>query len=328
MNNRLFYMLLAAALLVSGSFILLKSQKKALRMAVTTEEEQAFFDWKSLFNKNYESMNEHTYRLSVFVRNVHDIIAHNSGESTYTKGINQFSDLTKEEFKSKILMTLPELNPTGEKFVNNVNATPSSVDWRGKAVTPVKDQGQCGSCWSFSTTGVMEGTFALNDEDSSMLSFAEQQLVDCCGADGFGCQGCEGAWPYQAASYIEAKGIVTEDKYPYTAMDGTCSVKGGDYKTTNHSMIEAGNLDDLAAASALHPVSVCVDATNWSSYSSGVFDDCSTNIDHAVLLVGYSPDYWIVKNSWNTSWGEQGYIRLARGNTCAIANVAMTTTKQ
>ena len=125
-----------------------------------------------------------------------------------------------------------------------------------------------------------------------------------------------------AFTYVKSKGITTEKAYPYTAVDGSCSVSGGAFKVGGYVDVKAGDVTQLAAAVAGRPVSIAVDANNWQLYSSGVFSDCSTSLDHGVLLVGYTADAWIVKNSWGSSWGEKGYIRLARGNTCGLANSA------
>ena len=123
-----------------------------------------------------------------------------------------------------------------------------------------------------------------------------------------------------AFKFVKDNGIVHEDQYPYKAVKGTCSQKTGPFKITGFTDIN--NCNTLASELAGRPISVAVDATNWSPYKSGIFNNCKTSLNHGVLLVGLSDQYWKVKNSWGTSWGESGYVRLARGNTCGICNVA------
>jgi len=149
---------------------------------------------------------------------------------------------------------------------------------------------------------------------SAILS--EQQLVDCSGS--YGNQGCNGGWPSAALKYVKDKGIATSSSYPYTAKTGTCKTQGGSFKIS--SIGSAKGCSALQNGINSRPISVCVDASNWSKYSSGVFTNCSTKINHAVLLVGVAGGNWKIKNSWGTSWGERGYIRLGSGNTCGVCN--------
>lgn len=162
-----------------------------------------------------------------------------------------------------------------------------------------------------------------------MKSFSEQQLVDCCGAKGFGCQGCSGAWPEDAMNYIVKYGLMGESEYPYTARNGNCKVTEAGKLVLNAThpwiMVPKGDTNQLASALKTEPISVCVDASKWSLYRSGVFNNCRTQpLDHAVLLVGMSEDgTWRIKNSWGTGWGENGFIRLSGGNTCGVAEHAI-----
>jgi len=218
-------------------------------------------------------------------------------------------DLSKEEFTSKYL----GLKGEEEKPVNeNVHemtwkAAPASVDWRtsGK-VSAIKDQGQCGSCWAFSTTGSLESASAIFGK--GLESFSEQQLVDC--STSFGNQGCNGGLMDYAFEFVIKNGITTEDAYPYKAVDQDCSQPTGDFKISKYTDVKKPGIlkktcPDLINAVALQPVSVGVDAEEWQFYSGGIFSDCQKTLDHGVLAVGYDTESnWIVKNSWGTSWGE------------------------
>jgi len=207
------------------------------------------------------------------------------------------------------------------------------VDWRTKgAVTPIKDQGQCGSCWAFSTTGSTEAAHFL--ATGELVSLSEQNLMDC--STSYGNQGCNGGLMNNAFKYIIAnKGIDTEASYPYTAKDGTCHFTAANVGATvaGYKNVVAGSESSLQASVAIEPVSVAIDASHnsFQLYKSGVYYESkcsSSNLDHGVLAVGYGTtddsaktDYWIVKNSWGTSWGTAGYIQMTRNNknNCGIA---------
>jgi len=202
------------------------------------------------------------------------------------------------------------------------------MDWRKKgAVTPVKDQGQCGSCWAFSTTGSTEGAHQI--ATGKLVGLSEQQLVDCSSAQGN--QGCNGGLMDQAFQYIISNpGIASEEAYPYTAQDGTCNTAAKSVTMiTGYTDVTSGDEGALMKAVNVGPVSVAIEADQscFQFYSGGVLNDptCGTQLDHGVLAVGYGTlsgqDYWIVKNSWGTSWGvESGYVFIAKGiDECGIA---------
>jgi len=201
-----------------------------------------------------------------------------------------------------------------------------SLDWRTKgAVTPVKDQAQCGSCWAFSTTGSVEGANQI--KSGQLQSVSEQQLVDCAGSAGN--QGCNGGLMDDAFEYIiKNGGIGSEASYPYTARDGKCKQVPSVATVSKYTDVKKNDETGLMSAVNIEPVSVAVDAESWSSYRKGIMSGpCGKSLDHGVLAIGYGTDagqdYWLVKNSWGTSWGESGFIRLIRNkNECGIAEAA------
>ena len=190
------------------------------------------------------------------------------------------------------------------------------VDWVAKGwVSPVKNQGQCGSCWAFSATGAME-SWSLSKGKSANL--AEQQLVDC--SRSYGNQGCNGGWPSSALKFAKDHGMASTSQYPYVARDQTCKMTSGDFKIAGTATFSG--CSGLTNGINAHPLSVTVDASNWSPYKSGVFNNCKSSINHAVLLVGVTGGNWKIKNSWGTGWGSSGYITLASGNTCGLCQYA------
>jgi C1A family cysteine protease len=280
-----------------------------------------FESWKSKHGIKFASEFENAYRERIFLENLAKINSHNSNPyKTYEQGLNQFSALTTEEFSQQYLGTIvPE---SSNNIENNDYEVIGDIDWVGKgAVTAVKNQGQCGSCWAFSATGGLEGLSFL--ADGTLGNFSEQQLVDCSGT--YGNQACNGGLMDNAFKFVKDHGITNEDAYPYKAVKQTCKTNSGDFKITGFTDIK--NCNDLANALVGRPISIAVDATNWSPYKSGVFSNCKTSLNHGVLLVGTDGDNWVVKNSWGASWGEKGFIRLAKGNTCGLCNVASYPTK-
>jgi len=245
--------------------------------------------------------------------------------------MNKFADLTQEEFGAMYCGYDPEMiqNSGNPPIMIENSDLPDAVNWTAAgAVTGVKDQGACGSCWAFSTTGSVEGANAI--ATGTLTSLSEQQLVDCSTAQGN--EGCNGGLMDYAFQYIISNnGITTEASYPYTGVDGSC--KSGVSKAVTISSfkdVPSGDETTLLAAVTQQPVSVAIEADQlaFQFYSTGVFSAaCGTNLDHGVLAVGYGTDagkdYWIVKNSWGASWGEKGYIRMIRNkNQCGIALAA------
>jgi C1A family cysteine protease len=273
--------------------------------------------WKKENNKAYGSDAEDKLRMEVFYGNYNKVQDTNSQNLSYRYKLNEFADLTSEEFKSQYLGLKNNANKAKNVRSLSTDNLPSSVNWVTKgAVTPVKNQGQCGSCWAFSTTGSSEGAYFL--KNGELKSFSEQQLVDCAGGI-YQNQGCNGGLMDNAFNYIQDKGIELESEYGYTARTDSCKYDASEtvMKVASHNDVNQTDAD-LAAAVAQTPVSVAIDANPLQLYFGGIYSDweCGTQLDHGVLVVGYGSengkDYYLVKNSWGASWGEQGYFRFAR----------------
>merc|ERR550517_2394951 len=278
--------------------------------------------------------------MKVFLDNREKVLSHNArfanGEVTFELGMNKFGDLLSTEFAAmyngytrKLRTGTETVFMAPENFV-----APTSVDWRTEgAVTPVKNQGACGSCWAFSTTGSLEGQHFK--KTGELISLSEQQLVDC--STDYGNYGCDGGIMEFAFMYIaDIGGITTEDEYPYMASEGYCLYDDSMAAATvsDFQTIRRGSEHDLeAAVSEIGPISVAIDAGHrgFQMYKHGVYHSllCSnTRLNHAVLAVGYGSEggdkYWLVKNSWGATWGDHGYIKMSRGrnNNCGIASQA------
>lgn len=311
-----------------------------------TSEWSKFEQFLERFHKKYESLEDLEHRFQIFRDNLRTIFEHNAdSRANYTLGINQFTDLTPGEFQAQYIGGLSKDVEVGSKCSafkpsgSSSSSVPVALDWRTKnAVTPVKDQGQCGSCWAFSSTGAMEGAWAV--AKGQLISLSEQQLVDC--SKKYGNLGCKGGFMDNAFSYAIDYGMCSEMEYPYTASGGTCNT-GCKPVTSLSSLsvdinacmdVPANNQLALKEAVARGPVSIAIEADTrvFQMYSGGVITGsaCGTNLDHGVLIVGYGEEngikYWLVKNSWSNTWGDQGYIKIERSdseNDPGVCGIAM-----
>lgn len=301
--------------------------------------DKAFSDFLAKYGKTCSGDCEK--RMANFKHNVEYIDAHNAMNGRYTMGLNHFADMSFEEFSAMLLLprgTFTAPHKAHHTHVVANTAAPAAVDWRDSgAVTPVKDQGFCGSCWAFGTTGTIEGVMAV--KTGKLIPLSEQQLVSCAwnyGWGPYGNNGCDGGMPFRAMEYImDNNGIDTSDSYPYIMMDGLCTFRRDRVgaKISGYVNVTMGDENALKdAVATMGPISVAIQVLeSLVFFGQGVYyePNCSSKYDdlnHAVLVVGYGTtpkgeDYWIVKNSWSTYWGDLGYVLMARnrGNNCGIA---------
>lgn len=300
----------------------------ALAAPLSTEQKQFLFTkFVTQYNKQYETV-EVLNRYNIFSSNIEKIVAHNAVNADLKLGVNQFADLSSEEFRSMLKLQAPKSKatmPCGSKAPVHKASSPNqeNIDWRkaGDYVAPVQNQGQCGSCWAFSAVAPFESAWAIKTK--KLVKLSEQQLVDCAGSHGN--EGCNGGLMTTAYDYyIENGGACSADEYGYTARDGSCKKCSPVAKISGYKVV---NGKDLVNAIAVNPVSIAVAASGFAFqfYSSGVIKDgsCSDkNLDHGVVVVGYAnksgsdPDHYIIRNSWGGSWGEQGHFRAQANVDC------------
>jgi cysteine peptidase B len=301
----------------------------AAQSGITDEDRKEFAQWKVEYGKSYAN-GEEEMRLQNYVDNRAKAAALDAENPLATFGVNEFSDLSEAEFgvyhNAQDFYALPkdpsvtEWPAYSDEDVNKALAT--SIDWVSKgAVTGVKNQGSCGSCWAFSATGNIEGQWKL--AGNKLTSVSEQQLVDC---DHMGDQGCQGGLPENAFKYVKKSGLETEQQYSYTGRGGSCRAQGTPAVTiSGQTSIQHNEGQMLTFLQQKGPISIGVDASRFQTYRGGVMTSCSAGqLDHGVLIVGYGTQggstYWKIKNSWGGSWGESGYIRVAYGKGCAGLN--------
>jgi len=297
-------------------------------------EWQAF---KDKHGKSYANIMEEVHRMKVYSDNKayveKHMKEHAEGKHTFTVELNKFADLTTEEWSATykgLIMGSTEPHkmqePSGKPQVD-------ALDWRDYGmVTAVKDQGQCGSCWAFSSTGAIEGAWGRSHTYQDIISLSEQQLVDCTRQSPYGNQGCNGGWMDAAFHYVKDHGgIASEASYPYETRDNNCrdAYYSSVSTVTGWTDVIKGNEASLQDGLNWGPVAVAIDASKQSFqlYSGGIYNEpacSSTQLDHGVLVVGFGPGYWIVKNSWGPNWGLQGYIQMTKDyyNQCGIATSA------
>jgi cathepsin L len=292
-----------------------------------------FRSWMRKYDVTYKSYNQLTYSYDIWKNNYDKVNEHNS-KNTFQLEMNRYGDkylCNQHIYANRVLSSQEYTDP--ELFPYNINNLPKSVDWRNKSVvTNIKDQGQCGSCWAFSTVGSIEGQHAL--KTGHLVSLSESQIVDCCHIGGVA--GCGGGFMTDAFQCVmQEKGLDTESSYPYVPLDENCALSNGTVGATikGYVNVTGGEHGLQIAVATVGPISVAIDASGFSfqMYKSGVYyePECSpTFLDHAVLVVGYGTtnngtDYWVVKNSWGQNWGENGYIRMSRNrdNNCGIATI-------
>merc|ERR1719429_986235 len=300
-----------------------------------------FDEFKEKHNRNYDSKVEHSKRLDLYRQNMRFIHSKNRQGLSYSLASNHLADKSEQEIRVLRGRTFDRsLKYNGGKprvySSQQLRDAPDTLDWRlYGAVTPVKDQSVCGSCWSFGSVGSLEGTLYLNT--NKLVRLSQQALIDC--SWGFGNNGCDGGEDFRVYQWmIKHGGIPTEDSYgPYLGQDGYCHLNESSVglKIKGWVNVTSGSVDALKVAIAAHgPVSVAIDASHksLSFYSNGVYyeEKCSNDInglDHAVLAVGYGElngqKYWLVKNSWSTYWGNDGYVLMSqKDNNCGVATAA------
>jgi C1A family cysteine protease len=287
-----------------------------------------YLGWKKANNISYGGP-EDGVRFKSFSKTYVTVAQVNAKNLSYTLGLNEFSAMTDEEFSSiKLGYNAKKLRLLGSS--KNFAKLPTAnlretVDWSSKgAVTHVKNQGSCGSCWAFSATGALEGLSAIKGK---LQDFSEQELVDC--SRSYGNNGCNGGLMDYAFKYVRDKGISLQTAYPYKGVDSSCKNPSGQkFKISGWTDVPVNNAAQLKAAIAKQPVSVAVqaDSSVFRNYKSGVVTGtaCGTNLNHGVLAIGYETSgtpYYKVKNSWGTGWGDKGFIKMARNkqNSCGVA---------
>lgn len=310
---------ISSILLVLSIFQIVSHKNQPTFTQDRENSSQLFGAWRNQYSKIYSSPEELKYRFEVFYKNLVLVRSRNLESKTHQLALNLFADLTLEEFKSKFTGYKKKSTNLNSKIADlSKVVAPESWDWREKgAITEVKNQGACGSCWAFSTTGTVEGAYFIQNQEQKL--FSEQYLVDCDNNGDFGCNGGEMT---NALTYISQFGIPEEKNYPYKARDQKCrkDIKGEFFKISGWKSVNQ-NAKDWMKASFTAPLAIGIEADEIRFYKSGVFDDhrCGKELDHGVLLVGYGvaedrhqTPYWIVKNSWGLTWGDEGYIKFKK----------------
>jgi len=285
-----------------------------------------FDNFKITYNKSYDTIEEESLRYNYFNHFLSLIDERNGNDSYAIHGITKFADLSDEEFRQNLLgckSTTNMNNNAKHAYINNYDGSETYVNWADVYTTAVKDQGYCGSCWAFSATEQIESDAIRVGLLTTSDTLSPEQIVQCDSVD----DGCNGGNTATAFEYVRtAGGIESEAQYPYTSyydVTGTCNSNSTNYRVTvdEYYMI-SDESDMISHIFSTGPISICLDASTWSSYVSGIITTCGMEVDHCVQAVGMNlaEDYWIVRNSWGTEWGNEGYIFLESGsNMCNIA---------
>jgi cathepsin F len=312
--------------------------KFVLTGAIAASPADLFAEFETKFSKVYASVEERAQRLAIFTENLAQMETVQAADSSATYGhLSPLADMSVEEFTKRNTFGAGVAAAEGPTLpLYDTSDLPESFDWREKgAVNPVKNQGQCGSCWAFATIANIEGTHFA--QSNNLVSLSEQELVDCDTVD----QGCNGGLPSQALEYLKKNnlGEEAESDYSYTARDGSCQAAKSSEKVfvSAWAVVDGTDEDQLAAALIKHgPLAIGINATPMQWYMGGIADPFSflcnpKMLDHGVAIVGFGVEgekkYWIIRNSWGESWGEKGYYRIIRGKgKCGLnTNVATAT---
>nr|O97397.1 RecName: Full=Cathepsin L-like proteinase; Flags: Precursor [Phaedon cochleariae]CAA76927.1 thiol protease [Phaedon cochleariae] len=300
-------------------------------------DQELWADFKKTHARTYKSLREEKLRFNIFQDTLRQIAEHNvkyeNGESTYYLAINKFSDITDEEFRDMLMKNeASRPNLEGLEVADlTVGAAPESIDWRSKGVVlPVRNQGECGSCWALSTAAAIESQSAI--KSGSKVPLSPQQLVDC--STSYGNHGCNGGFAVNGFEYVKDNGLESDADYPYSGKEDKCKANDKSrsvVELTGYKKVTASETSLKEAVGTIGPISAVVFGKPMKSYGGGIFDDSSClgdNLHHGVNVVGYGIEngqkYWIIKNTWGADWGESGYIRLIRDtdHSCGVEKMA------
>ena len=328
--------------IITGLFIIMLSlnvgcespQRLVLEKFIDKSPQELFEVYHTVFNKEYDLKSEiGLKRFKIFEENLMQIKETNSKNLSHKAGINQFTDLTKEEFIQKFLTNSEIMNKhiKSSSNIKNLYKFSGTIEARTKIdhsglFNPARDQGNCGSCWAFTTAGVSEANWWAANQSSPKISLAPQNLIDC----DTGNNGCNGGWYNSALEYVRDKGLVQDKDYPYIYNQGACNIPTGasTFKILDYTYCDDCQMDQWYSLLQQGPLAIAVDASQFSSYTSGIYDllPCG-QVNHAIIAVGWDIDsigeILTIRNSWGTNWGENGYMRIRvnpTGNTCSATN--------